>query len=154
MKEKYMSLNNPTLNCDYPTRPIVAVGAVVFHNNRVLLVKRSNPPGKGYWTLPGGKVEMGETLQQAVEREILEETGIRIKTQNFVDIFDMIEYGIDNRIRFHYVIIDFFAEYIDGVPKAADDASAAGWISAEAMLNLSVNFETRRILRDKFEFGL
>jgi len=137
----------------YPKHPVVAVGAVVIHNQRVLLVKRKYPPNKNTWALPGGKVELGETLQQAAEREIIEETGITIKAEDPVYTFDAIEYDAENRIRFHYVIIDLKARYIDGILKASDDAADAGWISSKKMTTLPVNSMTRRLLKRKFGFG-
>jgi 8-oxo-dGTP diphosphatase len=137
----------------YPKHPVVAVGAVVFHNQRVLLVKRNRSPNKNSWAIPGGKVELGETLQQAAEREILEEAGIVIKAEDPVYTFDVIEYDAENRLRFHYVIIDLKARYIDGSLKASDDAAAAGWISSKTMITLPVNPTTRQLLKRKFGFG-
>jgi 8-oxo-dGTP diphosphatase len=137
----------------YPTHPVVAVGAVVIHNQRVLLVKRKYPPNQNSWAIPGGKVKLGETLQQAAEREIIEETGITIKAEDPVYTFDAIEYDAENRIRFHYVIIDLKARFIDGILNASDDAADAGWISSKTMTTLSVNPITRRLLKKKFGFG-
>lgn len=143
------SKSNPT----YPTHPMVAVGAVVIHNHRVLLVKRNHPPNKDTWAIPGGKVELGETLQQAAEREIKEETNIIIKAKDPVYSFDVIERDSENQIRFHYVIIDLIAQYISGTPKAADDAANAGWISPYEMSILPVNPKTYLLLKEKFGFG-
>jgi 8-oxo-dGTP diphosphatase len=137
----------------YPRHPVVAVGAVVIHKQRVLLVKRKYPPNKDTWAIPGGKVALGETLQQAAERELIEETGITIKAEDPVYTFDVVEYDTENRIRFHYVIIDLKARYIEGALKASDDAADAGWISSKTMTTLPVNSITRRLLKRKFGFG-
>ena len=148
-----MLTNKSKSNLTYPTHPVVAVGAVVIHNHRVLLVKRNHPPNKDTWAIPGGKLELGETLQQAAEREIKEETGIIIKAKDPVYTFDVIERDSENQICFHYVIIDLIAHYISGTPKAEDDASDAGWISPYEMSTLSVNPNTYLLLKEKFGFG-
>ncbi|MGD9150765.1 MAG: NUDIX hydrolase, partial [Desulfobacterales bacterium] len=88
---------------DYPDSPRVAVGAVVFKEDRVLLVRRGQPPAENLWAIPGGSVEIGETLQQAAEREIWEETGIRIRATKPIYTFDVIERDERQGIRFHYV---------------------------------------------------
>ncbi|MBW1743354.1 MAG: NUDIX hydrolase [Deltaproteobacteria bacterium] len=92
----------------------MAVGAIVIKDNRVLLVKRSKPPGEGLWAIPGGRVELGETLQQAAEREIMEETGLTIKAKDPVYTFEVIEPDDAGRPRFHYVIVDLMADYVKG----------------------------------------
>ncbi len=137
----------------YPDYPRPAVGAVVFSNGKVLLVKRKNAPGKNLWAIPGGSVRLGETLKQAVEREILEETRVRIKAREPVLTFDVIERDEKGKVRFHYVIVDFIADYISGDPAPADDALKAKWISETDFANLHVNPATRRLLKHNFDFG-
>jgi ADP-ribose pyrophosphatase len=102
----------------YPDAPKVAVGAVVFKDERVLLVRRGQPPSKNLWAIPGGSVEIGETLQEAAEREILEETGIKIQAGEPVFTFDVIDRDGTGKIRFHYVIVDLAADYVTGDPQA------------------------------------
>jgi ADP-ribose pyrophosphatase len=131
---------------------VVAVGAVVFHRKKVLMVRRGQDPGEGSWAIPGGSVELGETLQQAAEREIWEETGIRIKAREPVLTFDVIEKDERNRIRYHYVIVDVAADYIDGEPLAGDDAAEARWISRDEARRLPLNESSRRLLRTTFDF--
>lgn len=133
--------------------PQVGVGAIVFHNNAVLLVKRGQPPNAGQWAIPGGRLKTGETLQQAAEREILEETGIHIKAGQPVFAFDLIEKDQDNNCSLHYVIIDLAADYLQGEPIAGDDASEARWIKADELANLTVNNTTLELLKNKYDFG-
>lgn len=134
--------------------PQVAVGAVVFREERVLLVCRGTRPARGDWAIPGGKVKAGETLKAACEREILEETGIRIRAGHEpVHTFELIEKDDDGKILFHYVIIDYEAEFLGGRVAAGDDAADAMWVSEDQLDTLKVNAVTRKVLRERFEFG-
>ena len=132
---------------EYPDKPRVAVGGIVFENNRVLLVRRGKPPAEGDWAIPGGSVELGETLQQAVERELLEETGITVKANEIAYVFDVIPRDPQGRVRFHYVIIDLMADYISGRPQPGDDVSDARWIAPDELKNLRINSSTLGLLR-------
>ena len=136
----------------YPDSPKVAVGAVVFKDGRILLVKRGHPPAEGIWAIPGGSVKLGETLQQAAEREIFEETGLRIRAGEPVYTFDSIHRDTDGTIRFHYVIIDLMADYIDGEPHPGDDATDARWFSARDIQNADVSTITHTLLKERFNF--
>ena len=137
----------------YPNQPVVAVGAIVFRDNRVLLVRRGQPPSQDLWAIPGGRVEIGETLQEAAEREILEETGFTIKALDPVYTFDYIERDGSARTRYHYVIVDLMANYVGGEPRAGDDASAARWVSSDELAALKVSAKTRQLLKTQFNFG-
>ena len=140
-------------NNEYPANPCVAVGAVVFKDKKVLLVRRGKPPAMDLWSIPGGSVHLSETLQQAAEREILEETGIVISAQEPIFAFDYIERDQQGRARFHYVIVDMTAIYISGEPNAGDDAAEARWVSPEELSFIRVNSTTRRFLKTQFQFG-
>lgn len=137
----------------YPDAPRPAVGAVVFKDDAVLLVKRGNPPSRELWAIPGGSVRLGETLQAAAEREILEETGVVIRAGEPILVFDAIEKDDRGVVKYHYVIVDLAAEYVSGVPLAGDDAVDARWIREDALAMLPVNPATRRLLVEKFNFG-
>ena len=138
----------------YPNQPVVAVGAIVFRDNRVLLVRRGQPPSQDLWAIPGGRVEIGETLQEAAEREILEETGITIKALDPVYTFDYIERDGSARTRYHYVIVDLMANYVGGEPRAGDDAAEARWVSSEEMGDLTVSSTTVGLLKTHYNFGI
>jgi 8-oxo-dGTP diphosphatase len=131
----------------YPEVPRIAVGAIIIRDGKVLLVKRKDQPGKGHWAIPGGKVELGESLKDAVHREIREETGIICKALDPVYTFDYIERDHTGRVRFHYVIVDLMADYIQGNPHPADDASDARFVDTEEIYSLPVNKTTLDLLK-------
>ena len=130
----------------------VGVGAIVFKDDRVLLVKRKNPPYPNEWAIPGGKVRYGETLKQAVAREIREETGIDIDVMEPVFTFEVLPEDKQSDTGFHYVVIDFNAVYTSGDILAADDAREAAWISRDRFKKIDINQITKSVLRDKFRF--
>ena len=149
-----MNKNDPPQKNGYPAQPIVAVGAIVFKDNKVLLVRRGQPPSQDLWAIPGGRVEIGESLQQAAEREILEETGIAISALDPVYTFDYIERDKAANIRFHYVIVDLRADYIAGELRAGDDAAEVRWVGPEEMGRLKVSAKTVRLLKKEYDFGI
>ncbi|MGC8549767.1 MAG: NUDIX hydrolase [Acidobacteriaceae bacterium] len=122
---------------EYPEAPIVGVGAVVVHEGRVLLIERANEPLKGEWSLPGGVLELGETLEEGVVREVEEETGLRVKPVRVVKAFDRITRDADERVRYHFVLVDFLCHLRDGqsadAVRCASDAVRAQWVGLEDM---------------------
>ncbi len=144
----------PTLSKSvYPDQPLASVGAVVFKENRVLLVQRGRPPAQGQWAIPGGRIALGETLQQAAEREIMEETGVVITAREPIFTFDVVERDEQGKVRFHYIVVDLIADYVSGDPRPGDDAADARWVAAEETALLNVNLRTRRLLSIMFQFG-
>lgn len=131
----------------YPKQPILAVGTVVFHHDRVLLVRRAKAPSAGLWAVPGGRVELGETLQHAAERELLEETGVVVRAGKPVYAFDAIERDAAGRVLFHYAVVDLLATYISGKPRAMDDAAEARWIAAPDLDEPMTSAVTVELLR-------
>lgn len=111
----------------FPTRPVVGVGAVVVTGGRVLLVKRGRAPLKGEWSLPGGAVEVGETLAAAVQREVLEETGLVVGVGSIVEVIDRIHSDAHGRVEYHYVLIDYLCTVVGGQLHHASDADDARW---------------------------
>ena len=148
-----MTQEKPLKRETYPDRPRVAVGALVFREGRVLLVQRGAPPGAGLWAVPGGGVELGESLAAAAEREIREETGVLIRAGEVVPTFDVIERDSQGRVRFHYVIVDLLGEYLEGEPAAGDDAREARWVGPGELGDLELSPPTRELLRKRFGFG-
>jgi 8-oxo-dGTP diphosphatase len=136
----------------YPDAPRVAVGAVVTHQNKVLLVLRGQPPAKDKWAIPGGSVNLGETLQAAAEREVFEETGLKVKAGEVIYSFDAILHDAEGRIQYHYVILDLMAEALDPTQPLtpADDVYDAAWFNLADLdrPDLVISDTTRTLLRE------
>jgi mutator protein MutT len=112
---------------EFPSAPLVGVGAVVVDRGRVLLVRRGSEPMKGRWTLPGGLIELGEPLEAAVVREVSEETGLTVEPLELIELLDRIHRD-GERVRYHYVIADYLCRVTGGALRAASDADAARWV--------------------------
>lgn len=115
----------------YPSRPLVGVGAVVWDGYRVLLERRGQPPAQGSWSLPGGLVNVGETTEDAVRREVREECGIEVTVGPVLGIFEPIVRDPDGRVRYHYVVVDYLAYHPGGEVQAGDDAAELAWVAPE-----------------------
>jgi ADP-ribose pyrophosphatase YjhB (NUDIX family) len=132
---------------EYPKRPLLGVGAVVLRGGSVLLVCRAQEPCKGEWTFPGGLVELGETLREAAERETYEETGIRVRARDVLEVVDSMVKGTGGRLRFHYSIIDVICRYVSGSPSAGDDVSEVAWFPLKKALRMPLAGVTAKVLR-------
>jgi 8-oxo-dGTP diphosphatase len=130
----------------YPARPILGVGAVVVNDGRALLVKRGNEPAKGAWSIPGGMVEFGETLHDAVRREIREETGLNIEVGDRLQVLERIFRDDSGRVRYHYILIDYRAVPIGGELCASSDAAGAGFFSARELEGLGLADITAKVI--------
>jgi len=130
------------LNREYPTRPITGIGAVIVHDGKILLVKRGSEPGKGKWSIPGGLVELGETVKETVVREVKEETGLDVDVRNLIDVVDNLETDGKGKLRYHFIIIDFLASLKQGSLKAESDIVEAKWVPLTRVekLNLTGTF--------------
>ncbi len=135
---------------DYPDRPIIGVGAVILHNGRVLIVQRAGEPRKGEWTVPGGVLEIGETLRSGTEREALEETGLLVKAGDVIDVYENIWPDASGKTQFHYVLVDFLCEFVSGELKAETDASDARWITLEELDSWELIGKTSDAIRKAF----
>lgn len=129
-----------------PERPVIGVGAVVIQDDEVLLIRRGKPPKMGEWSLPGGAQELGEPIQQALRREVKEETGLDVEVLDFLGIIDLIDHTSDDAVRYHYTLIDYLASPVGGVLCAGSDASDARFFKLEEALALPLWSETRRII--------
>ena len=130
----------------YPPQPVIAVGGVVVHENCVLLIRRGKEPARGEWAIPGGRVKLGETMREAVVREIKEETAVSVRPGKLVYYFETIQPDSDGRIQYHYAIFDFKATYLAGEPMAHDDAMDARWVSPTEVKAYNLNTKTRDLL--------
>jgi 8-oxo-dGTP diphosphatase len=134
----------------FPRQPIVGVGAVIIHHDSVLLIQRGTPPMLGEWTLPGGMVELGETLQDAVKREIREETNLEIQVGPLLELFERIEQDGD-RTAYHYVIADFLACKMKGRLKASSDVRAARFVPRSELRNFHLTPIAQRVILRGFK---
>jgi 8-oxo-dGTP diphosphatase len=116
------------LSRQYPKKPVVGVGAIILDGNQILLEKRKNAPSKGKWTVPGGLVDLGESMEQAVIREVKEETSLEVYDPRLVDVVNYISLDEKGAVMYHYVIVDYLVTVKDGKPKAASDADALKWV--------------------------
>ncbi len=130
----------------YPDHPIPGVGVVILGPDGVLLIKRSTPPRKGCWSLPGGAQEIGETVREAAIREVKEETGLDIRILGLIDVVDSISRDDENGTRFHYTLVDFAACVTGGQIAAGDDALDVQWVSLEQASRMEMWSETHRII--------
>ncbi len=130
----------------YPTRPLVGAGAVVHRRGRVLLVRRNNPPNQGRWALPGGLVELGETVQGAAAREILEETGLEVKIEALLDVQTDIHKDLGSKLEYHYILVDYLARPVGGRLRLNSESSDSGWFTSAQTKRLPMSEGTREVL--------
>jgi 8-oxo-dGTP diphosphatase len=131
----------------YPPCPLVGVGVVVLNKaGQVLLVKRGRPPRQGQWSLPGGLIDLGERLVEAARREVFEECGIEVQIGDLVAAFEPIEWDEAGRVEYHYVVLDYWAEYVSGEATAQDDAAEVIWIDLAALETLALLSETHQVI--------
>ena len=136
---------------DYPDRPIVGVGAVIVSRGRVLLIKRGSPPLLGEWSLPGGVVELGETLRTAAQREALEETGLIVKAGEVIEVLDRIIPGREGAPQYHYVLIDFLCTVQGGELRAGGDAADVRWAAESELAEYKLEQPAVEVIRKAFE---
>jgi ADP-ribose pyrophosphatase YjhB (NUDIX family) len=123
---------------EYPPRPIIGVGAVIMRNDQVLLVKRGSEPGKNQWSVPGGLVELGETVHDTVVREVKEETSLDVEVHGLIDVVNNIVHDEEGRLRFHFVILDFFALRKGGKLQAGSDVREVKWVPLSQVKELNL----------------
>lgn len=135
----------------YPAAPLVGVGVVVFNaRGKVLLAQRGKPPREGEWSLPGGLIDLGERLEAAAKREVWEECAIEIEIGGLIAPFEPIVHDTDERIEYHYVILDYWAKHVNGEAIAQDDAEAVAWVSMDRLDEYSLRKDTRQMVEEGY----
>ena len=138
---------------DYPDRPIIGVGAVIVHNSQVVLVRRGREPMKGQWTIPGGAVELGETVRGCVVREAREETGLVVEAHSVLEVVDSIVPDSAGRTLYHYVLVDFLCRPQGGELQAGGDAEDVCWAEAGELQRFQLTEVAQRIIRKALELA-
>jgi 8-oxo-dGTP diphosphatase len=131
----------------FPARPFLGVGALIFEHGSVLLVERGRPPLAGYWSLPGGIVEAGERLEDAIIREVFEETGLQVSVDSIATVFERIIPSEDGRCEYHYVLVDFYCTVRAGELRAGDDSKQAAWRDLLSLDSILLTEGTREVIR-------
>ena len=136
---------------DSPERPIIGVAAVVIENDRVALIRRGRPPAYGKWSLPGGAVELGETVEKAVVREVREEIGLEVEVLELVAILDRIFLNKEGQVQFHYVLLDFLCRKAGGKLLASSDAISCAQVPFSALDEYKLTMETREVINKAYQ---
>ncbi len=131
---------------DYPDRPLVGVGAAIWHDNKILLARRGKSPKRGEWSLPGGAQELGETIMEALIREVREETGLTIEVVALIDVIDAIIPDKEGKIRNHYTLVDFAARWVAGEARPGDDVVDVHWVTIDELSDYNLWKETKRVI--------
>lgn len=135
---------------EYPECPVVGVGGVVIADGRTLLIRRGHPPLEGEWSIPGGTLEVGETLLDAVRRELLEETGMEVRVGELIEAFERIFPDDDGQPKYHFVILDYLCEAAGGQARAGSDVTDVAWAAEEELGNYSLTPTATRVIRRAF----
>lgn len=135
---------------EYPGRPMVGVGGVVIENGSALLIRRGSPPHQGEWTIPGGLLELGETLVEGVRREIAEETSLQVEVLGLIELFERIIPDGSGRLKYHYVVADYLCRRQAGEPRAGGDAADVAWVPEDQLEKYTLTEAAMRVLRSAF----
>lgn len=138
---------------EYPERPVVGVGGVVIFDGRALLIKRGQPPLQGEWSIPGGTLELGETLLECVERELLEETAIQVRVVDLIEVLDRVFHDKAGRTQYHFVILDYLCEPLNGEAQAGSDVTDVAWVRQADLARYSLTPPVIRVIRRAFEMA-
>jgi len=135
----------------YPSRPVVGVGAIITRGNEVLLVRRGREPQKGIWSVPGGVLQVGETLEEGVRREVREEAGLDVRVVERVEVLERILHDAAGKLEYHYILIDYLCEPTGGTLQAADDAAEAAWVDRSDFDDYEITPGTIEVINGAFE---
>src|SRR5437660_12440675 len=138
------------MNREFPESPLVGVGAIIIEGGRVVLVKRAHPPLQAQWSIPGGVLEVGEFVREAAIREAREETGLIVEPGELLGVYDRILRNEEQRVQYHYVLIDFLCRRVGGELQAASDAADVRWFTREEMRALNLAEDTQDVIRKGF----
>ena len=138
---------------EYPERPIIGVGGVVISDGRVLLVRRGGPPLQGRWSIPGGILEVGETLIEGVRRELAEETGIDVRVRTLIDVFERIDRDASGKLQYHFVVLDYLCEAVRGTARAGDDVTEVAWATPAEFEKYALTEIASRVILKAFELA-
>ena len=134
----------------YPDRPFLGVGALIFDGDSILLVERGHEPLKGWWSLPGGILETGETLASGIRREVREETGLEVDAEAMFEVFERIMPDAAGRTEFHYVLVDYVCRVVGGTLEAASDVSRAVWVREDELRTYRITEGTLAVVERAF----
>jgi 8-oxo-dGTP diphosphatase len=138
---------------EYPERPLVGVGGVVIAKGQTLLIRRGNAPLEGQWSIPGGMLELGESIIEGVRRELAEETGIEVRVLELIEVFERVIPGDGGRTRYHFVILDYLCEMVSGEAKAASDVTDVAWASEEELEKYELTAIATRVIKRAFDMA-
>ncbi len=136
---------------EYPDHPIIGVGAIIIKGKKVLLARRGKEPGLGEWSIPGGAVKLGETLIEAVKREVHEEVNLGIRVGEVVEVLERIFHDPKGRVQYHYILVDFLCEHLSGKGKPSSDALEVQWVPLSEIPHQPLPGKTKRVIQKAFE---
>lgn len=144
-------VSQPEIKREYPSRPLIGVGAIITDGNRTVLVRRASPPSVGEWSIPGGLVHVGESLKEAVIREALEETGLNVELLDLVELLERIFCDDQGRVQYHYVLADYLCRVVGGVLSAGSDAAEAKWVDRSEFPAMEIAPVTVKIILEAMD---
>jgi 8-oxo-dGTP diphosphatase len=141
------------LSREYPERPFIGVGGVVISGNRVLLIQRGHPPLEGQWSIPGGMLELGETLIEGVRRELAEETGLDVRVLDLIEVFERVDLDPSGKPKYHFVVLDYLCEVSNEAATAGSDVVNVAWVDRADLERYSLTPTATRVITKAFEMA-
>jgi len=138
---------------EYPERPLVGVGGVVIRDERTLLIRRGSAPLEGEWSIPGGMLELGETILEGVRRELLEETAIEVRVLDLIEVFERVTRDEAGKLKYHFVILDYLCEAMGGEAQAGSDVTDVAWARESELSKYSLTPTATRVIQKAFEIA-
>lgn len=138
---------------EYPKRPVVGVGGVVISDGKALLIRRGHAPLQGQWSIPGGTLETGETIVEGIERELAEETGVKVRVLELIEVFERIFRDKEGRVQYHFVILDHLCEMTGGSIRAGGDVVDVAWAGEQELIKFGLTETATRVLKKAFRMA-